>query len=200
MKWGKRPNLAGQPVPVRLLIPVTCGCDLWFISIALPTKYVKTLRSDSAWLSEYLVLAIHMNQKTTPSAPKVTLSKTQSPESELSPLQLDPTPWPQRGERPDTKILPMGIRKVLYYHLNAGDCFFVSLDFRPRDLFVASIVQKAQIQHNTRFPICSRRSCLCRRAHVCCHLDNSSRRNLSLHVVLSVGLTWIRIRWRDEAA
>lgn len=82
----KKTKFAGQPVPVCLLLPVTCGCDLWFISIALPTKYVKTLRSDSAWLSEYLVLAIHRNQKQLPSASKVILSKTRSP------LQREPTP------------------------------------------------------------------------------------------------------------
>lgn len=79
----KKTEVAGQPVPVCLLLPVTCGCDLWFISTSLPTKYVKTLRGDSAWLSEYLVLAIHMKQK---QLHKVTLSKTRSP------LQLEPTP------------------------------------------------------------------------------------------------------------
>lgn len=66
----KKTEFAGQPVSVCLLLPVTCGCDLWFISIALATKYVKTLSSDSAWLSVYLVLAIHMNQKQLQVLPK----------------------------------------------------------------------------------------------------------------------------------
>lgn len=175
---------------------VTFGSQvIALILVMLPIKYVKTLRSDSAELSEYLVLAILRNRKQLKVSTKKRRARLGIPGSWNWPC--DPS-----VERGQTKRFSLwGLKKkVLHYHLNAGDCILVSFDFRPRDLFVACPYfrkPKFSATHVYRSDLAAR--VLAAKLAFVAVMTMVLRHDPRLHVVLSVVLTWIWIRWRDKA-